>query len=316
MAQASQTRPRLPRLPRTLKVTREGRWYLGLTFAVGLAAVNTGNNLLFLSLGMLLALIVLSGLLSEAALRRLSVERVLPRELRAEEAARLGVVVHNGNRYLPAMALSVSELAPQNARVEPGRILVLPAGKSARAVLRLVPHRRGTVRLCAVQVTTAYPFGIFAKTRTFPLDAELLAWPARVPPGPLPDGTGRPAGALVHTERGGQEDLRGLRPFRDGDDARHVHWRRSVRVGAILVVERDRPRGRQVLLHLPAGRGEAFEDAVKRAAAQVEACLARGDEVGLEGALTVPIGGGPAHRRRMLTALARVPPAARRRAGT
>src|SRR5262245_33753614 len=40
--------------PRKLKFTREGKYYLGITLGVGFAAINTGNNLLYLLLGMLL----------------------------------------------------------------------------------------------------------------------------------------------------------------------------------------------------------------------------------------------------------------------
>ena len=52
------------RTPRRLKLTREGKYYLGITLGVGFAAINTGNNLLYLMLGMLLALIVISGVMS------------------------------------------------------------------------------------------------------------------------------------------------------------------------------------------------------------------------------------------------------------
>ncbi|HZN92979.1 MAG TPA: DUF58 domain-containing protein, partial [Myxococcales bacterium] len=64
------------RPPRTLKTTRTGRTYLVLTLGVGFGALNTGNNLLYLLLGLLLSMIVLSGVLSERALRDLQVRRV------------------------------------------------------------------------------------------------------------------------------------------------------------------------------------------------------------------------------------------------
>lgn len=49
---------------RHLRFTREGKYFVALTFGIGFAAINTGNNLLYLVLGMLLALIVGSGVLS------------------------------------------------------------------------------------------------------------------------------------------------------------------------------------------------------------------------------------------------------------
>ena len=51
-----------------MKVTPVGVRYLLLSLAVGLAAVNTGNNMLYLVLGMMLSLIVLSGVLSDLVL--------------------------------------------------------------------------------------------------------------------------------------------------------------------------------------------------------------------------------------------------------
>jgi hypothetical protein len=47
--------------PRTLQITGAGRVYLLIALGVGLGALNTGNNLLYLLLGLMLSLIVLSG---------------------------------------------------------------------------------------------------------------------------------------------------------------------------------------------------------------------------------------------------------------
>src|SRR4051812_47786096 len=64
------------RPPRTLKVTRTGRTYVILTLGVGMGALNTGNNVLYMVLGLQLAMIVVSGILSERALSGLRVRRL------------------------------------------------------------------------------------------------------------------------------------------------------------------------------------------------------------------------------------------------
>jgi uncharacterized protein (DUF58 family) len=302
---------RVSRMPRTLKITREGRYYLAFTLGVGFAATNTGNNLLFLILGMLLALIIVSGLLSEAALRRLTVERVLPAECRAGEPVLVGVRLRNENRRLPSIGLEIEEVDLEDAQATSGRCLRVLAGETGRAGVRVTPRRRGEIALVGLKVTTRYPFGIFAKSRRYDLPASLLAWPARVEAPPVPPTAGRDEVGPPVARRGGHEDLRGLRDYRDGDEMRHVHWRRSMRVGQMLVVERDAPEGRRIRLALPPGRGEPFEDAVRLMAARAEDHLARGDEVALEAfdGWSVPFGRGLGHRRRVLAALARVPPA-------
>ena len=86
-----------------------------------------------------------------------------------------------------------------------------------------------------------------------------------------------------------------------------VHWRRSLRVGELLIVEREAPRGHRVTLRLATGEGEQFEDEVRLAAARAEVHLGDGDEVALEvPGEQVPAGAGYAHRRRLLDLLALV----------
>ena len=79
----------LKRLPgwlwnRQVKTTREGYLFLGILIAVGAAATNTGNNLLYLVLAMMFAVLFASFMLSEYSLENLRLERELPRRVHAE----------------------------------------------------------------------------------------------------------------------------------------------------------------------------------------------------------------------------------------
>src|SRR5438876_12253102 len=95
------------RPPRRLKVTRQGSTFLVLTIGVGLGALNTGNNLLYLVLGLLLSTIVVSGVLSERCLRHLEVRRLGAESAYADEpfAFRYALLRRRG----PAFALTVGE---------------------------------------------------------------------------------------------------------------------------------------------------------------------------------------------------------------
>src|SRR5690606_14769978 len=88
------------RPPRRLKFTREGKYFLGITLGVGFAAINTGNNLLYLLLGMLLALIIVSGAMSELALRNLTITRRLPARAQAGRPHVVEIEVHNRKKRL------------------------------------------------------------------------------------------------------------------------------------------------------------------------------------------------------------------------
>ena len=81
-------------------------------------------------------------------------------------------------------------------------------------------------------------------------------------------------------------------------------------MGTLLIVERELSTGGRVrlLLGAPGEAAEAYETAIRDAAATAEAHLQLGDAVSLESPeLQVSPGEGRAHRRKLLTALARLP---------
>jgi uncharacterized protein (DUF58 family) len=82
--------------------TREGWYFLIATLLVGLAAINAGLNLLFLIWGMMLFLILASGVLSEMCLRGLEVRRSTPQAIFAEAPYLMGISLTNGKRRLPS----------------------------------------------------------------------------------------------------------------------------------------------------------------------------------------------------------------------
>ncbi len=98
--------------PRTLAINPLGWYFIAFVFAVGLAAVNTGNNLLYLILGGMLSFIVASGILSNINLKRLVVKRHLPEHLFARTPTLVRVEIENNKRKIPSFILLVRTLLP------------------------------------------------------------------------------------------------------------------------------------------------------------------------------------------------------------
>jgi uncharacterized protein (DUF58 family) len=88
-------------------VTKEGILYMLLVLIVGIAALNTGNNLLFIVVSALLAAIIISGLVSAIILRRLELEIGLPEHVFANDAIQGRIALRNRSRFLPAFSVSV-----------------------------------------------------------------------------------------------------------------------------------------------------------------------------------------------------------------
>lgn len=293
------------RPPRSLRVTRAGRTYLVLTVGIGLGALNTGNNLLYLVLGVQLATIVASGVLSEASLRGLQVRRLGAEAAYASEpfVFRWALSRKRGASF----ALRVAETHPEVTGS--ATLAYLRSGSEVVLRGRLLAPRRGPYPLAGVRVTTTFPLGLFEKGRILEFPGELLVYPRRVtlPREDRAGQAGQGERPPRRATRDGDDDSAGLRPLRDGEDVRRVHWLKSALGGQLLRVERDCEETRSVVLRLEtAAPGPVLERSCEEVAARARALWAGGAEVGLEaGAERLPPAHGPRHERLLLGALAR-----------
>lgn len=282
---------------------------MAATFAMGLAATNTGNNLLYLIVAMMLSFIVVSGLLSEQCLRKVEVRRSIPRRLFAGEEASLAVTLRNGKRRLPALSLRLTD-GPR------GTYLVsLGPGETWTWRYPVSFSRRGVHPLPGVRLSTRYPFGLFVKT-TRPLGAtEVLVYPAIHPVRPGTVRTALAQGFRQRRRRGLGTSLFEIRPFRDGDDPRRIHWKSSAKTGDLMLkeFEAEEPERLTLLLEPPAADvpAEAVEADISLAASLAADLLGRGGEVRLLLAGTdTGFGRGDGHLFRLLEPLARYRPEA------
>ena len=306
------------RPPRALRATRAGWCFVAIIFGVGFAALNTGNNLLYLVLALMLAFLVLSGLLSEASLRGVRVERRLPHELFAATDNRILLRILNEQRRVPSFALLVEDrLDGDQGPERVGRAFALRvgAGECSERSYVLAPARRGELHFDSLRVSTRFPFGLFVKSVELPAAETALVYPEirPLPAAALPVSSG-----IDSDERNGPmrrgDDVAGLREFVPGDSLGRVHWRRSLRVGRLLVGEREGEAAGEVEVLLAAAGGEshaAFEERVIRATSEVVAALETGVRVGLHTPTSrFAPAAGPAHRRELLAYLARISRAA------
>lgn len=301
-----------PAWKRRLSFTRLGRWYTGLTIGIGLAAINTGNNLLFLVLGLLLASMIVSGILSEQSLRGVRVERRLPSTATAGQPALIGLVARNGKRRAPSFSLELRERGGDVAGR--GFLVLLPAKQSGEVAYRFVPARRGLHRFEQLEVATRAPFGLFEKSRPLDAAAELVVFPRQVAPPPsIPRALSR-EGERPEDRIGLGLEVHSLRDHRAGEDARTIHWRSSARAGRLIAVDREHERRRRVCVVLDqrALGGEPLERAIEHAAGLVARELEGGAEVSLAVAgQRLASGSGEAHLRDALRMLALLAPADR-----
>lgn len=289
--------------PRRLYPTRAGIFTLGTPIILGVAAVNAGNNLLFILLALSLVLILLSGFLSERNLVGLSVRVESAGRVFAGEPARVVIHLKQPSAQLrPRFGIRLAE-ARRKKWPRQGTPLDETVGVLDRAEQRSIGHRtfprRGLKRFRTLELSTHYPFGLFRKVRDVDADAALVVWPRPVA---VPASLGRPEtlspeGSAARA-RGLGLDVYGLREREEWDLEHRVHALRSLVLGRDVVIETEATKRPEAWLGIDNGPGanpEAFERAIELAASTLLAWHEAGYAVGLETASSVhaPNGGGP-----------------------
>lgn len=271
-------------------MTRDGRYFIGITFGVGFVAVATANNLLYLMLGMLLSLIVVSGVLSEMSLRRLRVTRRLPPRAQVGRPHLVEIEVHNDKRRMPSYAIEVEDLRAGQPADKRCFFLKISPRSAQIAAYRRIPARRGVDRHVGFRVATRFPFGFFEKSREFSCDGELIIYPAVDPMRLTDDLAGQRPGNGTAQGRGTGDEVIGVRPMREGDDPRDIYWRKSTARNQMVLMERAQDARRDVRLEIDNLHADAqptpewderFERRVRHIASLAVAHLKRGEMVHL-----------------------------------
>lgn len=258
---------------RGLRFTREGRVFVLVTLGVGAAAVNTGNNLLYLVLGLMLSLILVSGVLSDLVLLEIVGTRVLPVRAFAGGPSLVEIALGNTKQRLPSFSLEVEDQAEGLSTDRRCYFLKVEAGGEQRATYRRDLPRRGRVRFTALRLSTRYPFGLFDKWRLLALPSELVVFPKIDTSARAPLASTGGEGGPYRAQRGPGVEPAGLRDYRLGDEARSLHGRRSAALGRLVVREREREAVRALTIALDEGLDTSdplalarFEKAISRVA--------------------------------------------------
>jgi uncharacterized protein (DUF58 family) len=236
--------------PRRLSFTREGKYFVGITVGVGFAAINTGNNLLYLLLGMMLSLIIASGIMSELSLRDLTVTRQPPTRIHARRPFLMGIGLSNGKKRLPSFSVEVEDLVGDRPLDKKCYFLKLPAGRLQHTSYRHTFPRRGRYTYSGFRLSTKFPFALFRKSRLITRKTEVIVFPQLAQLGHAAAPRARVVGLDAQGRRGRQGDFHGLREYRDGDDPRDIHWRSTAKVGRTLVREHEEETARRVTIFL------------------------------------------------------------------
>ena len=233
------------------KLTTEGKVYLAGVGLIILAALNTGNNLLFLILAAMLAGILVSGVASWIVLGGVALKLDLPEHIFAEQPAVAAVELENEKFWMPSFSLRVSGDEKSGAAQvlsRPVYFPYLPRQQSARQAVELSFARRGVYRQDAFQISTKFPFGFLQKSRKVESPVEVVVYPRIAPTEEFYEVLPLLSGEMESYYRGRGHDLYSIRDYVPTDSARFVDWKASAKASELKVREFTREDERRVML--------------------------------------------------------------------
>ena len=271
-----------------------------MTLLLGFAAVNTGNNLLYLLVSALLGFMAVSGVLGKWNLSRLEVRLDPAEEVYAELPTLLGVRLVNHKSRLPTFLMEA---------VLDGQSVLFPhvdAARDRRRNLMYTFPRRGSQTLPPVTLRSRFPINFFIRQQTLQTHQSLvvLPKPRRCMLPDLPD-PGARQGQQANWLKGQDGDISRIGNYRGDEPLKRIHWKLSARHDTLKVKEFSAATEPPVVLDLVQMPGQDMEERIGSAVYLVTRLLKAGRSVGLKaGDRFYPPAFGRPHRQRLLETLA------------
>lgn len=273
---------------RSLRFTKEGGYFLILVFALGLTAINTGINLIYLLFAMCLSFIIVSGILSEYTLRGIVCERDLPAEAYPGDYFPVTVALVNKKIRWPSFSLWLEHGVEgiSGSHKFYSRKIMPGVKEQKTGMWRL--EKRGKARFGKIKLSTGFPFGFFVKSTQLDETREMVIYP-RISPVSLSLRDSRGGGETPMSQKGGGGELHGFREFVSGDDHKRIHWKTSAKVNKLMLMESEAVLERKVTVvfdnTLPHDKKsdsappESFEKAVGLTASIINHLAENGHEI-------------------------------------
>ncbi len=291
-----------------MKITREGFRLLLATSLIGLASLNTGNNLMYLILSVMLSILLLSLMITYVNLRGITIEIEPLDDLFAGKTSRIKLRYSKKRSILSSRSLFITTPPEGLIRILDYVDILKPAGSIER-IINVTPLKRGMLGLNGrLILKTGFPF-IFTENSIRPeLKGTLLIYPALKDIDMLMNS---------YTSKGkrpftGERDFQKIRQYRYGDDRRFIHWKATAKAGELMIKESAIEEGQRITIFFDNFRPpllETFEESISFAASLSSRLIEDGYYVRFITCLkTIPFGTGMEHLRKILDHLAIISP--------
>jgi uncharacterized protein (DUF58 family) len=251
-----------------VRLTRVGTTYILSTVILAVAAINTGNNAIYIAVALMLGCLLLSGIASKGGLKHLHAEIQGIGEVWAGKPADGTLRIRNASRIWNVRDVVLTS----EALAAPVLIPLVPSRSEVQAPASFLFPRRGLAHVSVVDSYTRYPFGFFLKKRRLRVSSEVVVFP-RIRTEDVPRERFRAVDGEESTAHrpGSGTEIHAFRDYVSGDSLRQVHWKKSASLGRWIMKQHEADASRSVHVvvdpYKPAGTSDDdFEEMIGAAA--------------------------------------------------
>ncbi|MGI9553816.1 MAG: DUF58 domain-containing protein [Thermodesulfobacteriota bacterium] len=212
--------------------TKEGIVFIILSFIVGFSALNTNNNLLYLIFGVMISLVIISGIISMINLSRIDVKLSSTPDLYALIPSEIVFSLTNQKPLIPSLSLTL-EMNDNKTY-----LIYLPAHATRSVGINCFFNSRGWNNFPILNLYTRFPFGFFKKWIRVELqDKKILVFPnihdVNLDKNSKSDYTGEDK----TIKKGQSEELKSIRDYSTGDNVKDIDWKSTAKLNKLMVKE-------------------------------------------------------------------------------
>jgi uncharacterized protein (DUF58 family) len=243
---------------------------------MGFAAVNTGNNLLFLVVSSLLGFMAVSGFLGWINIRKIRVSFEFPDEIYAGKNVFVTVRLENRKKIMHSFILRVDAFG------ESLRFPLVEKGLEDSGAFMAIFRERGKSDPVSVVLSSPFPINFFIRISTLSVNSRCMVFPAPLDCSLLDVPAQKNArGEAFSSRRGYGGDIARIREYSGSDPMKLIHWRLSARHEDLKVKELTAPSETPLVIDIHSLPGATLEENLSYGTYLINKAVRAGRPVGM-----------------------------------
>ncbi len=227
-----------------IKLTKAGCLYIAVTLGLGLAAINTGNNLLYLLTSTFLSFMFLAGVFGKKNIEALDVILEFPEEIYCGKETFIKVKIFNKKRFFPGFLIKI-DLKDFNVSV-----LFPYFEKEETAIVQIKPKKRGLNYIKDIYLSSVFPFNFFVRFKKINKIFSFIAFPK-----PkkckyfIYQDEKNKEGQKELEKYGFEGEILFIKDYTEGTPIKYIHWKASAKTQDLKVKQLSQSANQPIIIH-------------------------------------------------------------------